>query len=89
MFKGVSIALVRDLAGGIKKTEVATVSLGRRITRVFKKAVLSAKVFGTQLKVLAAQGFKKLGGGFNKKTFPYHITGANTRLYTGTHINVL
>ena len=61
MFKGVSIALVRDLSGGIKKTEVATVSLSRRMTRFFKKQILNAKVLETKLRVGVANAFKFIG----------------------------
>ena len=49
MFKGVNIAIVRDVGGALKQTEIGTVSLRRRFGQLFKFTQLGAKMTGKAL----------------------------------------
>ncbi len=49
MFKGVNIAIVRDLGGALKQSEMGAVSLSRRFGQMFKGIALGAKFAGKAL----------------------------------------
>ena len=67
VFKGVNIAIVRDVGMALKQTEMGAVSLGRTFGRVFKGIQLGAKLTG-KLLILGLKAPLVVIGGVAKAT---------------------
>ena len=61
MFAGVGIAIVRDVGGAIKQTSTQSVSMSRRLSRMFTKLELQVKKLGAQMRVQLVKGLQAVG----------------------------
>ena len=77
MFKGVNIAIVRDVGGALKQAEMGTVSLQRRIGQMFKFIQLGAKmsgkaiILGLKMPLLVVGGIAKGTGKLISKAMSF------------------